>query len=230
MTTLKKAFFLFFFLVAYGLATAQETVFPSWDEFAGNWQIGVNLGPDFYYGDMNKKGSVISHNVSIAGGVFTTWQISNVFGLRGELLIGGLNGKNVSDNEPHRHFNGVFSDIVVCATIDFSNLMFRFNPFRKVHVYGTGGIGIISWSSSSYVNGNKLSGNNVAAIFPVGLGVFYTFANRLNIGVEWTTRVVTSDYLDQYHARAKLDFINYISFWTSMNFNQLKNIFKKSAE
>lgn len=229
MTASKKTVFLILFLVMFRAATAQETIFPSWDEFAGNWQFGLTIGPDFYYGDLNKKGSLISHNASIAGGLIVTRQMTNVFGLRGELLMGGLNGENVSDNDPHRYFNGVFSDMAVMATLDFYNLIFKFSPFRKVHVYGTGGVGIISWSSSSYVNGIKNSGKNVAAFFPVGLGVFYTFANRINVGVELTGRAVTSDYLDQYSAKAKFDFINYLSFWTSINLNQLKIFFRKSS-
>ncbi|MEI7982858.1 MAG: hypothetical protein WCI71_14495 [Bacteroidota bacterium] len=203
MTAVKRMIFIICFLFFYRFSDAQETLFYSWDEFAGNWQLGLTAGPDFYYGDLNKSNVGISHNVSGAAGVFVIRQVNNFLGVRGGLLIGGLTGKNFNDVEPRRNFSGIFSDNSVCAVFDFTNLIFRFNPFRKVHVYGTGGIGLISWSITKRKDPDIWTGSGAAINIPAGLGVFYTFANRLNIGMELTTRLIMSDYLDQEPQGAK---------------------------
>jgi hypothetical protein len=226
----KQAVFCMFFLSISFVSVGQQTLFFSWDEFPGRWCVGLTLGPDFYYGDLNKTKAGISRNVSIAGGAFVSWQMNNIIGLRGEWLIGGLTGTLVRDPEPYNNFHGVFSDFTVNATFDFTNIILKYNPFRKAHVYGLGGVGIMTWSSASNVGGQNVSGLNAAAVLPFGFGAFYTFGNRLNIGLEWTTRVVMSDKLDQWTASAKFDYNSYLSFWISLNFNQLKDMFQKQEK
>jgi len=219
-------YIVFLFLFSLG-SFSQKMIFPSWDGFAGSWQVGVTLGPDFYYGDLNITRAGISHNVSSAGGVLVIWQVNNILGVRSEFLAGGLAGTKImngADSIPNPYFKGVFSDLACSASFDFTNIFLHYRPFRKIHVYGFAGVGIIGWSSKSYSEGVLLdSGQNASILFPFGLGASYTFQNRINLGIEYSTRMVLSDKLDRVEGNINnFDFINYLSFWVTVNIQQLK--------
>lgn len=230
---LTRVFFSFIFLLTFSLNSfSQKMIFPSWDGFAGSWQVGVTIGPDFYYGDLNMTRAGISHNVSAAGGLLVVWQVNNIFGIRSEFLVGGLAGTKVlngADTIPNPYFRGAFSDLTCSASFDFTNIFLKYRPFRKVHVYGLAGVGIIGWSSTSYSGGVSLaSGQNASIVFPFGIGASYTFQNRLNLGIEYTTRMVLSDKFDMLEGNMdNFDFINYLSFWVSVNIQQLKSFFRR---
>jgi len=60
--------------------------------FSNRWSIGLTIGPDFYFGDLNKYKFGISKNVSLSGGLQFQYQITNVIGIRLQLLGSWLNG------------------------------------------------------------------------------------------------------------------------------------------
>jgi len=41
--------------------------------FAKKWRIGLSIGPDFYYGDLNASKFLPEKSISIAAGLFTEY-------------------------------------------------------------------------------------------------------------------------------------------------------------
>jgi len=213
------------FLLLFSLGSfSQKMIFPSRDGFAGSWQVGVTLGPDFYYGDLNKYKMGIARSVHVAGGIFVNRQFSNVFGVRGQLLMGGLTGRK-ENLDSVKQFRGSFLEFNINGTLNFSNLFSPYKPSRHFFIYGTIGIGITNWNTLLESSSNDVVYSMVpnprrwrtAAVVPFGMGGLYRLNDKLNLHVEWTFRLVTSDLLDQEQAGFVFDFYDYLAFGISLN-------------
>lgn len=114
----------------------------------------------------------------------------------------------------------------VNTMINFSNLIGGFNPKRTFFVYGTVGVGAAYWKTTQYdlitdtVVPNPASSGNVTAVFPVGLGVYYSIANKVNLGLEYSFRTLASDLLDGVSEGFKLDMYSLLSFTITLNLNK----------
>jgi len=200
--------------------------------FAGSWEAGAMLGPDFYYGDLNVKKFLPSRSVSFAGGVYITRQFTNVIGVKGELLVGGLNGnRDYPDNtSPYTvSFKGAFFDFSVHGVLNISNLLSPYHEGRKLFVYASLGLGIDVWNShrSVTINGESFlvdtnTATRAALVIPVCLGLQYAITSRISAGVEYTVRPVFSDFVDQTQGGFKSDFVNLLSFTASYRFGSSK--------
>ena len=81
MSVFRKKNHLFFFslfLCFSSLAAAQDIKSSKPVTYGKRWQVGVFLGPDFYYGDLNKYDAGISSSVSMAGGFYVNRQITDI--------------------------------------------------------------------------------------------------------------------------------------------------------
>ncbi|MEI7982954.1 MAG: hypothetical protein WCI71_14990 [Bacteroidota bacterium] len=226
----KKDFLFFFFLFFFiGLSSgAQEIKSPKPVPFGGHWQAGFCFGPDFYFGDLNKYNVGISRSVNVAGGVYVVRQFTEIFGVRGQMLIGGINGKKdttYQDIPASKQFLGLFFEFNVNGTINFSNLFSPYKPSRTFFVLGTLGIGFTNWNSrrEDIINGdvyNTIPDSRrwrTAAVIPFGIGAMYRITNKVNLNFEWTFRMVTSDLLDQTAGGFKFDFYDYFAIGVSVN-------------
>lgn len=230
-------FFCLFFCFVYS-SIAQETKSSKPELFNGPWQVGICIGPDFYYGDLNKYQFGISRSVSFAGGLSVVRQITNVIGARGQLLVGGLNGRKeitYEGNPAVKQFRGAFLEFNINGTINFSNLFSDYKPSRHFFVYGTLGIGFTNWNTREEDMSNGIVYYSTpdprrwrtAAVIPFGLGAIYQLTDKLNLNLEWTFRMATSDLLDQTVGGFKFDFYDYLSVGVSLNLGVLK---KKSQK
>lgn len=198
----------------------------------GTWEAGVMLGPDFYYGDLNSKKFLPSLSTSAAGGIFITRQFTNVIGLKGQLLFGGIRGNKdgTESNKPvNWNFTGIFLDFTVNSVFNFSNIISPYREGRKIFVYGTLGLGINAWNSQLtkgtngvLTNPTQLNGFQAGLVLPLGLGLQYAITNKISAGVEYTVRMIFSDYVDQTPGGFKNDFVNYLAFSASYRFGTLK--------
>lgn len=223
-----KYFIVFFLLFHVAVATGQPgySVQPVILKGKSAWQIGAQIGPDFFYGDLNPYKVGISGTVNITGGAFVIRELSPVFSVRGQVLGGGLNGKKAVSSAGYeilKKFKGGFIEFNVNGIINFSNLFSKPKPSRKVFVYGTLGIGMINWNTlqTDYME-DAIVGSvpdprqwRTAAVFPFGAGAMFRISDRISLSGEWTFRMVTSDLVDQVKGGFKLDVYDYLSFGVS---------------
>ncbi len=188
---------------------------------ANSWQLGVNIGPDFYYGDLGPSNLLPNRNIHMAGSVLFGRQFSNVFGLRLQLLFGGLTGEKKSPSggkDITQSFSGSVLEFNTNATVNFVNLFSPYKPSRRFFIYGTIGIGMTNWrTQKTTTSPDGVSSIDTplqwksAAVVPLGLGAYYSIGNRINLGLEWTFRMAFSDMVDQTQGGFKYDVYDYLA-------------------
>ena len=202
---------------------------------AGTWEAGVTLGPDFYYGDLNPYKFLPSHSISAAGGAFIMRQFTNVIGIKGTLLFGGLQGKihGKEGAQPGNwSFKGTFLDFTINSVFNLSNLFSPYHSGRKLFVYGTIGFGVNAWNSiltqeqnGELTNPDQINGLQAACVIPIGLGLQIAITSKINAGIEYTVRTIFSDNVDQMVGGFKCDFADLLAFTASYRFGMAKNKF-----
>ncbi|MEI7499706.1 MAG: hypothetical protein WCK84_04585 [Bacteroidota bacterium] len=199
---------------------------------ARNWYLGVTFGPDFYYGDLNPSKFLPTNSVSLAGSLFTHYHISNVFGMRFQLLAGGLKGlKTVvrNENPVDMAFTGLFIDVNANTTINFSSLFSPNNPSRRFFVYGTVGLGYAGWFSKDPnkvypFDSIKISTFiNSSFVIPAGIGAIYNISKKFQVSLEWTFRTFLSDKLDNTVSGYRYDIVDYLAIGVSINLSGKKS-------
>lgn len=155
-------------------------------------ELGAMAGGCFYMGDAN---TIPLRNLSLAGGVLARYNFNPRMAVKGDLAVGHIQGtteglNNKFPGEGYQTFNRNVYEL---------GAQFEYNFFA----YGTGagykgsrrltpyiliGLGITYAPRPS----NQVFAMNI----PLGMGVKYKAAKRLNVGAEWTMRFATSDRLD----------------------------------
>jgi hypothetical protein len=194
--------------------------------YAKRWFAGGTVGPDFYFGDIRQPSGAFGNNISFAGGIFGGRQLTNVFGLRAQLLAGGLRGTKNADTVAatgNYTFTGSFFEFNVNATVNFSNLFSPYKASRKFFVYGSLGIGFTSWRTQ-LKNLDDLSLTqpvwSSSAVIPIGVGASYSITPKINVGLEYSWRTVLSDMVDQYSAQYKFDVYDYLAVGVTYTFGK----------
>lgn len=156
-------------------------------------EVGGALGGSFYLGDANFTG--LFKDVSAVGGVVIRYNLNPRMAVKGNLVAARISGTT----------NGSEYRIPGDADIEFSRTLydlgaqFEYNFFP----YGSGGGYKRLYRFTPYVFGGmgftyagKPVDNVFTLNFPIGLGVKYKVAERLNVGCEFSFRFSMSDKLD----------------------------------
>ncbi|MCX6281644.1 MAG: outer membrane beta-barrel protein [Bacteroidetes bacterium] len=199
---------------------------------AGTWEAGAMLGPDFYYGDLNTKKFLPNRSTSAAGGAFVMRQFTNVIGLKGQLLFGGLHGSKDGQEgglPVNWTFKGFFLDFTINSVFNLSNLVSPYHDGRRFFVYGTVGLGVNAWSTTltKGINGEltyppQNNGFQAGLVLPFGFGLQYAITPKISAGAELTVRTVFSDNVDQTIGGFKCDIVNFLAFTASYRFGTPK--------
>lgn len=176
---------MFLLLLPVCVVSAQELEY--------NMELGGMMGGSFYMGDANN--TALFKNVAMAGGVLARYNINPRMAVKGDLAMGRIKGATAGlDNKFPEGENVAFSRSVFDL-----GAQFEYNFFA----YGTGAGYKGSRRLASYVQAGvgmtyapKPANHVFAMNLPVGIGVKYKLADRLNVGGEWTMRFTTSDRLD----------------------------------
>jgi opacity protein-like surface antigen len=230
------SFILIFFL---NISASAQSQAYSEDKvgFFSNWMINLNLGSNLFYGDIQQyKFAPYKEDWRMAGGLILRKQISPVFGIGGQLLNGKLHGtkKKFSDGAPaNLKFNADILEYNLHTTLNFSNLIWGYNNYRRLSIYGLIGIGFANWNSElldyntdkilgkSGIPGGGFQNRTTELVLPMGLGLNFNLSNNWGINLESTLRGVNSDMLDAQKGGFKYDIYNYTSFGISYSFNGL---------
>lgn len=154
------------------------------------FEVGAGGGPCFYMGDVNNR--MYANSNAMAGLLFRYNQNRRVAWKAG-LAMGGISGSTAGA------YGAVPGD-----PVDFSRTVYDLSGQIE---WGFNSYGMPSWSGSHRLQPYCLVGigatfapkparNDFAVNFPLGGGVRFKLAERVNVGAEWTMHFSTSDRLD----------------------------------
>lgn len=166
--------------------------FVSAQELEYNMELGGMAGGSFYMGDANSSSL---GSVSFAGGILARYNINPRMAVKGNLAMGRIKGTTVGkDNKFPEGSHATFGRNVFELGAQYECHFFAYGTgagykdSRRIAPYLLGGLGLTYAPKPA---------NHVFALnVPIGLGVKYKLAERINMGVEWTIRFTTSDRLD----------------------------------
>lgn len=156
-------------------------------------ELGGALGGSFYMGDANS--SALFKNMGVAGGFMARYLLNPRMALKGNLIVGRIaddtkDFDNKYPNQGEARFKRAIFDL---------GAQFEYNFFG----YGTGEAYRGNKRFTPYIVGGlgfTFAPAPVKGVFtiniPLGIGVKYKLAPRVNIGCEWTMRFSLSDQLD----------------------------------
>lgn len=184
---LRKTICLFVFLIV------AATAFAQWDD-EYLMEVGGGVGTVCYEGDFN--GSIVS-NMQPMASLLVRRVFNPYMGLAATLSYGTLKGSSRDENTYYPELQQ--------NPVTFSNMMFDLGVRYEYNFwpYGTGNDYrgakrmtpfIFLGAGATYVKTTEkgiFTGN-----VPIGLGVKYKVATRLNVGVEWAMHFSFSDKLD----------------------------------
>lgn len=173
------------------LQVRQTPVHAQNDEYT--MEVGGSLGGSFYMGDANY--SKPYKDLGFAGGLMARYILNPHMALKGNLTAGKIAGdtrdfENIYPGRENVSFSRTVFDLGVQFEYNFLGYSSEedFRGTRRFTPYILGGVGL------TYAP--KPAENILTVNFPVGLGVKYKIAPRINIGVELTMRFTLSDKLD----------------------------------
>ena len=175
----------FLLLSSACMASAQELEYKM--------ELGGMAGGSFYMGDANN--TALLGNGSLAGGLLARYNINQRMAVKGTFAVGHLSGS--TEGQDNKFPNGTH-----CT---FDRNVYELGAQYECHFFGYGtGVGYKgSRRWVPYLSGGvgltyaPKPANHVFALnIPLGVGVKYKFAERINMGVEWAMRFTTSDRLD----------------------------------
>lgn len=177
-------------------------------------QFSIQLSPGIinYGGDLqNKVYTFQDAQFSIGGSLLYN---INKFAIRGSLLFGNVKGDD-STNTGYMSRNLSFHSKVYEASLSLQYDILKIDENRKFTPYVFAGIGIFHFSPYTYYNGDKVylstlstEGQGLSiypdrkfyklnqAAIPLGVGFKYKVSDHIFLGLEFSSRLLFTDYLD----------------------------------
>ena len=161
-------------------------------ELEYNLELGGMAGGTFYMGDANRA---LFGSASMGGGVLARYNINPRMAVKGNFAMSRIKGTTVGkDNKFPNGAHSTFARNVFELGAQYECHFFAYGAgtgykdSRRIAPYLLGGLGLTYAPKPA---------NHVFALnIPIGFGVKYKLAERLNVGAEWTMRFTTSDRLD----------------------------------
>lgn len=169
------------------------TCVVSGQELEYNMELGGMAGGCFYMGDANN--SSLLGNEAFAGGIMARYNINPRAAVKANFAIGRIKGTTVGqDNKFPNGEHSTFSRNVYELGVQYECHFFAYGTgmgykdSRRIAPYLLGGVGL------TYAP--KPADHVFALNIPIGLGVKYKAAERINMGAEWAMRFTSTDKLD----------------------------------
>jgi OmpA-OmpF porin, OOP family len=179
-----------------------------------------NIGVSQYLGDINKS-NFYNKDLKLGYGGVLGYQISPVFGLRGQFLKTNLYGERDDQN---RKFKSDLWDAALNVTLNVNELFSEYNDKRFFNFYLFGGAGLTSYKSTlesitpSVVLQSHSDRQN-ELIVPVGGGVSFRLSNSLALNLEYGDHITfKSNVLDFTDGAKKNDHYTYASAGLQIRF------------
>lgn len=153
-------------------------------------EIGGMVGTSTYLGDTGSTG--LFKNINAGGGAIARYNINPRMALKFDLGYGGLSG-DATDK--------AFPDDVDRSKLKFSTSVVDFGCQYEIHfwAYGTGNSYKNTHRLVPYLQiglGGTVANKTFSLNIPIGFGIKYKVAPRVNIGLDWTVRLSMTDKID----------------------------------
>lgn len=162
------------------------------DNLEYRYEVGVMVGGSSYYGDANYHS--LWDNMGLMGGVVGRYNINPRFAVKGSFAVAGISGNTANfDNR----FPG--------GDVEFSRTLFDLGAQFECHffAYGDGSgykttrrLSPYIFAGAGFTFAPEPAENVFTMNLPVGVGVKYKIAPRINLGCELSFRFTFSDDLD----------------------------------
>ena len=162
------------------------------DNLEYRYEVGAMVGGSSYYGDANYHS--LMKNLNVMGGIVGRYNINPRMAVKGNLAVARISGNTAG-----------FDNSFPGGDVEFSRTLFDLGAQFECHFFAYG-------DGSGYKSTHRLSpyvfagagmtfapkpADNVFTLnMPVGVGVKYKIAPRLNLGCELSFRFTLSDDLD----------------------------------
>lgn len=203
-----------------------------------NWSINASGGLSLFWGDLRQfkfyPVDKYENERNFAYSFTLSKKLSNTFELRGQFIKGEMSG---TKRYLKRYFKGEFNEYYLGGTLSFMNLIYGYEPCRRIDIYGIGGIGFIDFrsvkrvlgsdkfiESTGYSNkGSVKEKMQTETVVPVGLGIKYKIDQRFELNIESIWTIANSDRLDLSEGDFKYDILTYTSIGLTYKFNLRNN-------
>jgi len=196
-----------FSLNAFAQDTVAKPVFKSY------LYLVPNIGASQYFGDLNKD-DFWNKNQKLSYGAVLGYQISPVFGVRGQFLKANLYSERTDKNAK---FSSDLWDAGLNLTLNVNEIFADYNDKRFLNIYLLSGVGLSSFKSKieDLTTGEVLiehSERQNELFVPVGGGALLRINHTLSVNLEYTDRIIfTDDALDFKEAAKPHDHYGYAS-------------------
>lgn len=160
------------------------------------------------------------------------YQFDNIVGVKGNIGFGGLNGKYDYVNIDKSNYFEANANL----TINLTDIIFGYNPDRKLNFVPHIGIGQVRYrvrlndnnGNDVYENGyNKRDGRKVVATVPMGFELNYAINPSWKVYLDYTANYADTDLLDGIAKGEHNDWFTSINLGASYRLGSEANIFKR---
>ena len=160
------------------------------------------------------------------------YQFDNIVGVKGNIGFGGLNGKYDYVNIDKSNYFEANANL----TINLTDIIFGYNPDRKLNFVPHIGIGQVRYrvrlndnnGNDVYENGyNKRDGRKVVATVPMGFELNYAINPSWKVYLDYTANYADTDLLDGIAKGEHNDWFTAINLGASYRLGSEANIFKR---
>ncbi len=178
-----------------------------------NWSVNVNGGQTSFFGDVSlydeELTEKLSHEGSWSYGFALSRQMTPVFGLSGQLILGHLRGANTRS-----HFEAEITEYSMNTTLNIVNLLIPDNDAR-FFLYAKAGVGQFQFKSKLIFDDSEkeeiyVESNAPEFLYLIGGGAFYKLNHSFEVNAEGTARLVNNDKLDGTTNKKDDDYYSYI--------------------
>jgi outer membrane protein OmpA-like peptidoglycan-associated protein len=204
-------------LTSYQAFSQEEK--PSYP-FKGYVYLQPNAGVSQYYGDLNSD-DLWNKNPKLGYGASLGYQISPLFGIRGQFLKTDLYSESTSRNQK---FSSDLWDGALNLTLNINEIFAKYNDKRFLNLYLFTGAGLTSFSSKieDYTTSaiiTKSAQRQNELIVPIGAGASFRLSNVISINIEYGDHMTFNDNtLDLTSSGKPRDHYSYASAGINIRF------------
>ncbi|MDO9254350.1 MAG: OmpA family protein [Bacteroidales bacterium] len=191
------------------------------EKMDGYFYFQPNFGATQYFGDLNKANDYWNGDSQIAFGAISGYQLSPVFGLRGQVLKADLYRKRTDLNQV---FYSELWDASLNLTINVNDIFVKYNETRLVNFYLYSGAGFTTYQSTlENIEPREVvkqhSEQQHELFVPIGAGVSFRLNQYLAINLEYGDHLTfKSDGLDFTDNGKKNDHYSFTSIGIQINY------------
>jgi len=181
-----------------------------------------NIGASQYFGDINKP-DFSNSNFKLGYGAVLGYQVSRIFGVRGQFLKTELYGKRTDQN---LKFKSDLWDAGLNVTVNINEIFSKqYNDKRFLNFYLFTGAGLTSYKSNleSITPGpiiNQHAERQKEIFVPLGAGASFRLNNSLSINLEYGDHMTfKSDQIDFTDGNKRNDHYSYASAGLQIRFD-----------